>query len=131
MKYSILTWKTNYDKEQGNSSLYSTNLNLKESLNIFKEIVDRGVAVVSEIQTQEDEPECVYTYDGYEENKPKLFLELCKNCIDDLKEYNPYVHADKKTPVSLDEMVLIEVSSEDCNNFESNLGIKNSIWKLV
>lgn len=53
----------------------------------------------------------------------KLIVFRCKWCIEDLKEYNPYVHDGKD--VSIDEILLIKTSLEKCENACSNLDIHN------
>ena len=46
----------------------------------------------------------------------KKIVHLCKDCIEDLKEYNPYI-----VPISI-----VEVPVEECDNYEDNLG--NTDW---
>ena len=55
--------------------------------------------------------------------RKNLVVFRCKNCIDDLKEYNPYVDKNGKTiPLSMIE--IIEVDKEFCENYEGNLNAK-------
>ena len=49
-----------------------------------------------------------------------LVVFRCKGCIEDLKEYNPYVDAEGKT-IPLDRIEAIEVPKEFCENSEINL----------
>ena len=52
--------------------------------------------------------------------KKDLVVFRCKNCIKDLKEYNPYVYPNGKA-VPLSKIEIIEVEKEFCENFEKNL----------
>ena len=49
-----------------------------------------------------------------------LVVFRCKGCIEDLKEYNPYVDAEGNT-IPLDRIEVIEVPKEFCENSEINL----------
>ena len=49
-----------------------------------------------------------------------LVVFRCKGCIEDLKEYNPYVDAEGK-PIPLDRIEVVEVPKEFCENSEINL----------
>lgn len=49
-----------------------------------------------------------------------LIIFRCKNCKEDLEEYNPYIYSDG-TEIPLDKIKIIEVSREDCENYEDNM----------
>ena len=130
MKYLVKIWEDDYCRDQGISDIEGTDLSLENALDLCKETVDSGLAVVAEVLT-EDEEQCLVTYEAENsDTSNKLFVELCKECIDNLKEHNPYTHEDN-SPVSLDEMILIKVDVKDCNNHNKNLEIKNGIWKYI
>lgn len=42
-------------------------------------------------------------------------VSLCKGCIDDLEDYNPYVDANGET-ISIDRIIIHEVDQKHCNN---------------
>jgi hypothetical protein len=44
-------------------------------------------------------------------------IKLCKGCINDLKDYNPYID-DKGRTIPLDELDIIEVNLKDCDNYK-------------
>lgn len=46
----------------------------------------------------------------------KLSLYLCKNCIKDLEDYNPYVDEDGNA-ISIEDMEITEVDKKDCMNY--------------
>lgn len=46
-------------------------------------------------------------------------LNLCKNCIEDLKEYNPYVDKNGNT-IPITQLDIKEVSKQCCDNFKIN-----------
>lgn len=52
-----------------------------------------------------------------------LVVFRCKDCIEDLKEYNPYVYSDGKR-IPLEKIEVIEVEKEFCENTEQNLNSK-------
>lgn len=43
-------------------------------------------------------------------------INLCKGCIEDLKEYNPYID-DNGVTLSLNELTINEVPLEQCDNY--------------
>ena len=51
----------------------------------------------------------------------KLKLNLCKNCIEDLKNYNPYVDKDGR-PIMIEELDITEVSTEEYINYTDENG---------
>lgn len=52
-----------------------------------------------------------------------LVVFRCKDCIEDLKEYNSYVYSDGKR-IPLEKIEVIEVEKEFCENTEQNLNSK-------
>lgn len=48
-----------------------------------------------------------------------LELNLCKNCAEDLKSYNPYVDKEGNT-IPLDQIKINIVPTEQCRNYEVN-----------
>lgn len=53
----------------------------------------------------------------------KLIVFRCEGCIEDLKEYNPYVHDGKD--VAINEIFLVKTSLEECENTCCNMDINN------
>ena len=51
----------------------------------------------------------------------KLKLNLCKNCIEDLKNYNPYVDKDGRL-IMIEELDITEVPTEECINYTDENG---------
>lgn len=49
-----------------------------------------------------------------------LVVFRCKNCIDELKVYNPYIYPDGSR-VPLKKIEVVQVPRKFCENFESNL----------
>ena len=55
--------------------------------------------------------------------KKELLVFRCKNCIKELKGYNPYVDASGNS-IPLNKIEVIEVNEEFCENEENNLNAK-------
>ena len=51
----------------------------------------------------------------------KLKLNLCKNCFEDLENYNPYVDKDGR-PITIEELDITEVPTEECINYTDENG---------
>lgn len=52
--------------------------------------------------------------------KEKMVVFRCANCIDDLKEYNPYVNKANE-PIALENVICVEVPQEKCENTDFKL----------
>lgn len=59
-----------------------------------------------------------------------LVVFRCKDCIEDLKEYNPYVYSDGKT-IPLEKIEVIEVEKVFCENTEQNLNSKPQLQAAI
>lgn len=55
-------------------------------------------------------------YKGGLKIKKMRTINLCKGCIEDLKEYNPYVD-DNGVLIPLNELTINEVPLEQCDNY--------------
>jgi len=52
--------------------------------------------------------------------KEKMVVFRCAGCIEDLKEYNPYVNKEKE-PIALENIICIEVPQNKCENTDFKL----------
>lgn len=127
MKYLVKYWENEYRRDQGISDILIKDININDAVKEATSIVKSGRAVCSEILNQFDE--CIYTFDN-DNVVDGILIELCKGCIEDLDNYNPYIYDNKET-IPLDNIIISKVGVKYCNNTEHNLGLKNPIKILI
>lgn len=75
------------------------------------------------LEIEDEDENDVYSYEDEDEDedlppptaKEKVVVFRCKNCIEDLKEYNPYINENGEG-IPLENVICIEVPYEKCEN---------------